>query len=90
MFINQVTYPESTKEEVAERVKAYNLDGQTWLKKNRRRRSGPYHQGGRGGYYNNYNNYNNYRGGGGNNYKSYNNYRYSELSPVTSDGTHIF
>jgi hypothetical protein len=65
-----VIYPESTPEEVAERVKAYNLEGQNWLKKNRRRRSGPYQ--GRGGY-NNYNNYNNYRGG---NYKAYNNYRY--------------
>ena len=64
-------YPESTPEEVAERVKAYNVEGQNWLKKNRRRRSGPYqggpYHGGRGGYYNNYR--------GGNNYKSYNNYR---------------
>jgi hypothetical protein len=82
--VAEVIYPESSPEEVVQRVNAYNAEGRNWLKKNRRRRSGPgpYHAGNRGGYYNNYNNYN-----GGN--KMYNNnrdYRYSPYGGGSGGG----
>lgn len=64
--VSEVTYVDATTEEVAERVKGYNSEGQEWLKKNKRRsgghgQRGGYHVSNRGGY----NNYNNYRGGSG-------------------------
>ena len=63
----QVEYLDGTEEEIAARVKAYNTEGQDWLKNNRRRPR-PYNNY-RGGYNNN--NYNN---------KMYNNYRDNRLA----------
>lgn len=73
--VAEVEYLEGSEEEITARVKAYNSEGQEWLKNNRRRR--PYNHGGNRGYYNNY------RGGSN---KVYNNYKDNRFNPYGGRG----